>query len=276
MPTAGPSTASVTFNSPGTRYLKKGMKLNFGTVTGAVAGEGELTAAVKPLTVDSVTNTTTVVLKNNSGGDITVDAADVAVLGDASANAFNNEITGLEHMLSEDIKLQNLDPSTVTDWKANVQDNPAAAGTNRPLSLELMQLCIDVTDEVAGEEPNLIMGHHSMRREYINLLTSDVRYSPEQLRGGFTKLTYAGGMTPMPIEFDRMAPYNKLYFLNTKDIKMYVVKDWAWADRDGSVLSRVSNTDGWEAFMCWYGNLGLERRFSQTVLADIEVDNLIF
>tara|TARA_R110001583_G_scaffold21394_7_gene81262 strand:+ start:7488 stop:8807 length:1320 start_codon:yes stop_codon:yes gene_type:complete len=276
VPTAGPSTASVTFNSPGTRYLKKGMKLNFGTVTGAVAGEGELTAAVKPLTVDSVTNTTTVVLKNNSGGDITVDAADVAVLGDASANAFNNEITGLEHMLSEDIKLQNLDPSTVTDWKANVQDNPAAAGTNRPLSLELMQLCIDVTDEVAGEEPNLIMGHHSMRREYINLLTSDVRYSPEQLRGGFTKLTYAGGMTPMPIEFDRMAPYNKLYFLNTKDIKMYVVKDWAWADRDGSVLSRVSNTDGWEAFMCWYGNLGLERRFSQTVLADIEVDNLIF
>jgi len=179
-------------------------------------------------------------------------------------------------MFSEDIKLQNLDPSTVTDWKANVQDNPSGAGTNRPLSLELMQLCIDVTDEVAGDEPNLIMGHHSMRREYINLLTSDVRYSPEQLKGGFQKLTYAGGMNPMTIEFDRMAPYNKLYFMNTKDIKLYVVKDWAWADRDGSVLSRVSNTDAWEAFMCWYGNLGLERRFSQTVLADIEVDNLIF
>jgi len=84
VPTAGPSTASVTFNSPGTRYLKKGMRLNFGTVTGV--GAGELTAAVKPLTVDSVTNTTTVVLKNNSGGDITVDTADIAVLGDSSAN----------------------------------------------------------------------------------------------------------------------------------------------------------------------------------------------
>ena len=80
----------------------------------------------------------------------------------------------------------------------------------------------------------------------------------------------------MPIEFDRMAPYNKLFFVNTNDIKMYVMKDWAWADRDGSTFSRKANSDSWEAFMCWYGDIGCERRFSHTLLEDITVDNLIF
>ena len=270
-PTEAGGVTTFTVDTPGTRYIKKGMKLAIGTTTELNTNAN---AGCQYVEVASVPTTTTFTV----AGDVTSGVVDndLIVQGESSGNAKDAEITGLEDMLSETSTLQNINPSTVVDWKANVQDNPAGAGTNRPLSLELMQLCIDVTDEVAGDEPNLIMGHHSMRREYINLLTSDVRYSPEQLRGGFTKLTYAGGMTPMPIEFDRMAPYNKLYFLNTKDIKLYTVKDWAWADRDGSVLSRVSSTDAWEAFMCWYGNLGLERRFSQTVLADIEVDNLIF
>ena len=80
----------------------------------------------------------------------------------------------------------------------------------------------------------------------------------------------------MPIEFDRMAPYNKLFFVNTGDLKLYTMQDWKWADRDGSVMNRVSGADSWEAFMCFYGNLGCERRNSHVLLDDIEVSNLIF
>ena len=268
------ATATFTFNNPGTRYLKPGMSLGFGTMTGAGAGTVGTAAAARVLTVESVTSTTQAVLKNSSGGAIDLANADVCVRGDASDNSFNKEITGLSFMVDNaDDNFQNVDTGDFPEWKANVLDNN---GIDRPLSLELMQLAIDSSDEVAGDEPNLIMGHHSVRREYINLLTSDVRYSPEQLKGGFQSLTYAGGMRPMPLEFDRMAPYKKLFFLNTKDIRMYTMKDWQWADRDGSSFSRISNQDAWEAFMCWYGDLGLERRFSQTVLTDLSVDNLIF
>jgi len=268
------ASQSFTFDGPGTRYIKAGQSLSFGTITGAGAGTVGTAAAARTLTVTSVDSTTTATLKNSSGGAVDLADNDVCVLGDSNDNSFNKEITGLSFMLDDaDDDFQEVNTGTFPEWKANVLDN---SGTDRPLSLELMQLAIDTTDEVAGSEPNLIMGHHSIRREYINLLTSDVRYSPEQLRGGFQKLTYAGGTNPMPIEFDRMAPYNKLFFLNTKDIKLYTMKDWAWADRDGSTFSRKANSDSWEAFMCWYGNLGLERRFSQTLLDDIEVSNLIF
>jgi len=272
--TAAQAEVTVTFDNPGTRYLKAGMVLNFGAMTGTDQGP---TAGAKRMQVVSVPTTTTAVLKNiNATGGAAVDIADndVCVLGDDVDNAFNKEITGLSFMVSDsDDNFQTVDTGLNPEWKANVLDN---GGDNRPLSLELMQLAIDTADEVAGAEPNLVMGHHSIRREYINLLTSDVRYAPEQLKGGFQKLTYAGGTTPMPLEFDRHAPYNKLFFLNTNDIKLYVMKDWAFADRDGNSFSRMANSDSWEAFMCWYGNLGLERRFSQTVLSDITVDNLIF
>ena len=259
----------------GTRYLKKGMPVVLGTVSSA----GAFTADTGGLTVLKVVDRDTVQLTTNGtdAATVTLGANDVIVRGDstqAGENSFDNEITGLSFMVDDaDDDLQEVNTGTNPEWKANVLGN---SGTNRPLSLELMQLAIDTADEVAGAEPNLIMGHHSIRREYINLLTSDVRYSPEQLKGSFQKLTYAGGTNPMPLEFDRMAPYNKLFFLNTSDIKLYTMKDWAWADRDGSSFSRKLNSDSWEAFMCWYGNMGLERRFSQTLLSDIEVSNLIF
>ena len=265
----------------GTRYLKKGMTVVIGNVSADDATPaGGFTPVKGAISVLSVEGRTTVKFATASTG-VTENVAllknSAIVLGnttDTAENSYDNEITGLSFMVDDsDDDLQEVDTGTNPEWSANVLSN---SGTNRPLSLELMQLAIDTTDEVAGSEPNLIMGHHSIRREYINLLTNDVRYSPEQLRGGFQKLTYAGGTNPMPIEFDRMAPYNKLFFLNTKDIKLYVMKDWAWADRDGSTFSRKSNSDSWEAFMCWYGNMGLERRFSQTLLSDIEVSNLIF
>jgi len=270
---AAGATVSVTFDEPGTRYLKAGMTLNIGTATGL--GTGTLaTGGTGQLDVDSVTSTTVAVLKNNTSGAIDVAENDICVRGDANDNTFNQEITGLSFIVSNaDDDLQEVDTGNNPEWKSTVLDNN---DDNRPLSLELMQLAIDSTDEVSGTEPNLVMGHHSVRREYINLLTADVRYAPEQLRGGFQKLTYAGGTRPMPIEFDRMAPYNKLFFINTGDIKLYVMKDWAWADRDGSTFSRKANSDSWEAFMCWYGDIGCERRFSHTLLDDITVDNLIF
>ena len=264
----GGGSTTVLVDNPGTRYVKKGMSVAIGTLDGA----GALTVNATG-TVASVTNRTTFELDAAQ----TWSDNDVVVMGESGSGkqSYQNEVTGLSFIVSDstEFSLQGINPSTDTEWTANVLDN---SGINRPLSLELMQLAIDTTDEVAGEEPNLIMGHHSIRREYINLLTSDVRYSPEQLKGGFQTLTYAGGMKPMPIEFDRMAPYNKLFFLQTNDLKLYTMKDWAWADRDGSVFSRLASQDAWEAFMNWYGNLGCERRFSQTLLSDITVDNLIF
>ena len=271
----GTDLTTFTVDNPGTRYIKKGMNLTLGTVADSGASELD-TGSGNPVTVtvNAVTSATQFTVSGNSSANTANNDRIVRGNGTAtSTHAYNNEITGIDYMIQNSGKLQTIDPTADPEWKANVLGN---SGTLRPLSLELMQLAIDNTDEVSGEEPDLIIGHHSIRREYINLLTSDVRYAPEQLKGGFQKLTYAGGTNPITFEFDRYAPYNKVYFVHTPDIKQYVLQDWKWADRDGSVMNRVADADRWEAFMCWYGNLGLDRRHSQTVLEDISVSNTIF
>jgi len=248
----------------GTRYLKPGMKVSI------LAADGTHRGSTFIESVDS------------ANFQVVLDAStactqdDVVVRGDsASSNSMNAELTGLANIVQAQTtgSFQAISTTDFPEWAASELAN---GGTDRPLSLELMQLAVDTADEVGGAEPRLIMGHHSARREYINLLTSDVRYAPEQLRGGFQKLSYAGGTNPIPIEFDKHCTYGALYFVNTADIKYYVQKDWAWANRDGSMMSRVSDKDAWEAFMCFYGELGCERRNTHVILKDLAISNTIF
>tara|TARA_R100000458_G_C8278091_1_gene253908 strand:- start:110 stop:1417 length:1308 start_codon:yes stop_codon:yes gene_type:complete len=248
----------------GTRYLKPGMKVSI------LAADGTHRGSTFVESVDSANSQ--VVLD----ATVAVQQDDVFVRGDsASSNSLNAELTGLANIVQAQTtgSFQAISTTDFPEWAASELAN---GGTVRPLSLELMQLAVDTADEVGGSEPGLIMGHHSARREYINLLTSDVRYAPEQLRGGFQKLSYAGGTNPIPIEFDKHCTYNALYFVNTADIKYYVQKDWAWANRDGSMMSRVSDKDAWEAFMCFYGELGCERRNTHVILKDLAISNTIF
>ena len=261
--------ATVTFsNDDGVRYLKAGMKVVVGTPGASTLGTAVATSVSS---VDTANKQVTFV------DDVNSLVGDVVVRGEGTAdgnNAYGEEITGLSTIVhdDDDIDLQNIDVSANTEFKAKrfTSDN------NRDLSLELMQLAYDACDEIGGEEPEVIIGHHSMRREYINLLQADVRYSPEALKGGHQTLTYAGGTRPTTIRFDKHAPYHKLYFLRLSDIKQYVMQDWKWADKDGAILARESAKDQWEAFMCWYGNLGVEVRNTHAVIEDLNASNLIF
>jgi len=266
---AAPTGTTVHVDQPGTRYIKAGDSLVYGGISGA-PGPGVLTGTTDEAVTSVASNRVDYEVASAAG----ISDNQVVCRGDASGDAFDKEIHGIDFLIndSNDFDLQTIDVSANTSWKAHVETN----ATDRPLSLELMQLAFDACDEKGGDEPNLIMCHHSLRREYINLLTSDVRYAPEQLRGGFQKLSYAGGTSPTSIEFDKHATYNTMYFINTADINLYVQKDWGWADQDGSVLSRVSGQDQWEAFMCWYGNLGMERRNTHARLDKLSVSNLIF
>lgn len=259
------ATVKTMTADPGTRYLKKNMTVTIGNATSptVLAGTDDVTISSVDFDNTQITVTTS-----------TVAVGDFVARGTGTDNAFGNEITGLSYIVhdSDNVDLQTVDVSANPEFTAHREEN----AVDRDLSLELMQVAIDACDEKGGEEPTLIMGHQSMRREYINLLTSDVRYAPEQLKGGFQTLTYAGGTTPIPILFDKHAPYGKLYFIRLEDIKQYVMKDWGWADDDGAILSRVNDKDSWEAFMCWYGNLGCERRNTHAVIEDLNHGNLLF
>jgi hypothetical protein len=46
-------------------------------------------------------------------------------------------------------------------------------------------------------------------------------------------------------------------------------RDWAWMDRDGSMWSRVADTDAYEARIYQYSEIGTYRRNAHAVMTGI-------
>ena len=85
------------------------------------------------------------------------------------------------------------------------------------------------------------------------------------LDGGFSALDYNG----VPLTVDKDAIDGEMYFLTTRDLQLYRMSDWEWMNMDGSIFSRVSGYDAYEATLYRYAELGCNRRNSQGVLCDL-------
>jgi len=170
--------------------------------------------------------------------------------------------------ITEEDGLQGLDKDSYTWWKAQVDSTSTRYGAQRALTFELMQRMFDKVEEKAGKDygPNLILTTRAIRREYLDLCQTDRRsVNTMILDGGWEALNYNGvGLT-----VDNDAIDGEMYFLTTKDLAIYRMSDYAWMEKDGAVLSRVTGYDAYEAVLFRYAELGCKRRNSQGVVADL-------
>lgn len=168
--------------------------------------------------------------------------------------------------------LQGLTIGTYTWWKANVDSHASGRYQGqRALTLTLMQKMFDTVELEAGKDygPDTIITTHAIRREYLELVQADRRYvNTMALDGGWTALDYNG----VPLMVDRDAIDGEMYFLTMKDIQLYRMSDYDWMNKDGAVLSRITNYDAYEAVLFRYAELGCKRRNSQGVITDIAYD----
>jgi hypothetical protein len=259
---AGSATTALVVDTPGSRFLRGGMVVDVYTATSGGAQEVDSIA----ISTDPVSRTAATFASAQTWGD--------------DSYVFREDSRGLEMMgiraIVDDGTLgasfQNINRTTYPRWRGNILGN---SGTNRALTLDLMQRSIDTASELGNGEIDLIVAHYSARREYIRLLSPDVRYAPLELRGGFKTLVYAGGADEIPFHFDKDADYNRIYFLDTSSLKVYRQSDFYWADEDGAILSRVSNQDAFEAFLKFYANLGCDAPNKNSRLDDITVSGLV-
>lgn len=142
------------------------------------------------------------------------------------------------------------------------------AGTLRSLSLDLMQEAWDEVAEAAGEDATItnMLAHSSVRRQYIQLLQQDVRFQPMELRGGTRELTFNGA----EFKFEVDMPYHNVYGLNGPSWHLFKVRDFEWIDDDGAVLSRVADTDAFEATLRCYGNFASTEPRKNFRIADVQ------
>lgn len=148
--------------------------------------------------------------------------------------------------------------------------NPHSINVGGDIDLNHIQKGIDAVDVRAGSTTNTLIAGHGVRRAYQELLEESRRIvNTLNLKGGFTALSYTGGKGEIPFIATKYCPPEVLYGLDLNDWAVYQMSDFHFMDRDGSVLSRISNKPAWEATLAFYGEIACDKPRGQFVLTGI-------
>jgi len=258
------------------RHLFVNRLVDIGTVASpfTIAQKRTITAADpvnKTITISGAVVTTTAahfVFNNGSGGA----SSNTPVVNDGQ-----RELTGLQTIVgSTTAILHGLDPSTTPVWKPQVYTT-AGFPTETGITGALMNNSVE-----SGRSVELLVSNIGVALSVGNLLLSIKRNMDQvTLKGGFKAVQWSsmmvsgveGGQPALYVDKD--APANSLYGLCPAAFVWHQVgAGWRWMDRDGSILSRVSNQDAYEATLFTYAELACGQRnanFAFTALTETTV-----
>jgi len=187
-----------------------------------------------------------------SGTTVTVALADIeALLSEDDCNvtrkgAYLNELEGFKLAVATAGTYFGIDRASYDFWKAQVTTGDTT------LSLDVLQTGIDEVD-IAGGLCDTFISTHALRRKLASLMVAKQEYrNTMELKGGFKVLSY----NDIPVMADKDCPAETFYFLDRSSFAIYHMSDWEWAEENGSVLTKVSGKDAYEAWIFWYSNLG--------------------
>jgi len=167
-------------------------------------------------------------------------------------DARGNEIMGIQGIVDSTTyvtTLHGISRSTYAEFAGQILAN---SGTNRPVTLDLLQQGFLQAEQNGEGEISLGVGTYNLWRKIGNLMAPDRRYTPSMtLAGGFTALDFNG----KPIVADRDAPANNFWWLDESTFTRYELADWDFDDTDGSTLHKVSNEAAYEALLYYYAEM---------------------
>ena len=203
---------------------------------------------------------------NKTTGAVTVDGAAFATTaGDflVRAGNYGREPNGLESLVTNSTAtLFNLSSTTEPLWQSEVS---TAVGA---LSEGAMTSMCDTLRENGGR-PTVIFSDLPSRRAYLNLLTTQRRFTNTQtFEGGHKGIAFSYD-DDIPVVTDVDATTGAMYFLREPDFKIYQESDWDWEDTDGNLWKWVTNYDAFEAMIKKYWEFAIQRRNTQGLMTGI-------
>lgn len=246
----------------GNRFLNVGMAIGFiNPGTGALRSTG----ATPGRTITAV---------SADGNNVTLDAAPAAAVDNdlivriasgasslvVTDSAYNNEFNGLLSLVDDSTyvdTINNVTRSTYPIFKSTVLP------TVGPLSADILQRGIDISDQIGEGSISKFICHHAVRRSYLTMVDSDRRYMGGDLMApdAGTKAAKMGDITfgGIPWLVDKDAPYGMLFGLDQSSATRWVEVEGEWADDDGTILLRLLNQDAYEARYRLFENYSLDR-----------------
>lgn len=256
----------TTFTAVQQRQLRPGMVVDIGTVASPstiVSGATIASITSSTITIDSAvsTNSTHYVFRTGSGGQTTS----------------QKELTGLRTIVASTGSLFNVDPSTAAyaDWASYVDDN---SGTLRAVTENQFVKAQQEVQIRSGEMANLWVTSDGVHRQVSNLLTSIKRFpNTLELKGGYQALDMSAqgqgrsGSSQVGLVYDADCPEYTAFLVNTNRMYWYRMSDWEFMEEDGAVLSRVANTDAYEASLFCYAEQATDTRNAHARINDLAI-----
>lgn len=264
-----PATGTtLTLDTPGTNYFHDGMKIDILNPSG-----GALRTSSGGLTVSAVANSTELTMSAALNAAV-ADNDYVTRAGATDQAGTSYEMTGLKGIVDDATyvtTLHNISRASYAWWKCSTFSNDDNSGTNRDLTLDLIQEAISAVEKNGGEV-NMIISDHDLRDGYVKLVAADKRYvNTLTLDGGWKALEYSSGNSgAIPWVADVECQPNTIFFVDTNHLRFMQMSDWDWMSEDGAVLSRVANSDAYEAVLFWYSELATDRPRAHSFLRDVQ------
>jgi len=274
------------------KYLRVGMQINFvdssdgTTLIGTGSGESDTgdssgTYADRRYTISKIDTTTsppTIQVTGDNGATIAVNTLTGASPGLADGDfivrhkSIGAELTGLDAIVDDGVNntganvLQDIDRTASPLWRAKVID---AAGAD--LTLQLMQLAIDIPEVVSASRVDMIVGSYNARDRYLQLLVPQKRFTDLKLDGGFQVLEYNGRDFVVDVDCQD----DTIYFLNKGSIKKFGLFDLAFVEQTGGILKHdsLSAGDVFYGFMRMICNFGTFQANANAKITNLVVDS---
>ena len=257
------NTADTTVEFDSVHWIEPGM------VVAVLAGndlvDGTPTVKYAEIEVVAVNEDTNIVTFDEA---VTVVVGDIIVRASNTTHSFNKELTGLGAIVGKGNALHGIDGATVDVWNSTVETLGSVGTPGTLTELALINLVQKVDKK--GGDVDVMLASPGVFNAYWNLLQGLRQFTNgATLQGGQRAFTFDGVGKPIKFVSDYAAPKGTLYALSSKELVINRKKDWSWMDRDGSMWSRVADTDAYEARLYQYSELGTYRRNAHAKLSNI-------
>lgn len=200
--------------------------------------------------------------------DVAVTAGDIIVRASNATHSFNKELTGLGKIVGAGDSLHGIDGATTAVWNSTIKTLGSVGTPGTLTELNLINLVQSVDKQ--GGDVDVFLASPGVYNAYWNLLQGMRQFTNgASLTGGQRSFTFEALGKPIKFVSDYAAPKGTLYALSSKEIVINRKKDWSWMDRDGSMWSRVADTDAYEARLYQYSEIGTYRRNAHAKLSNI-------
>lgn len=259
----------------GTHYIRKNMSLwSVATVEGAPTNTGEVY-------VTAIDNSTPTAPTLTLDTDITTDPSDGHFLipygarktsmgsEDADSDSDHAGINGLMNLaVDRNVKsyVYGLARSSYPTLEA-VMINNGSSGV-RPFNEDYVTLAVDrIGDDGTGDDPEDLLCHKSIRREYVKEVKGDRRFPEVIKQRGFGALKQTVGDLSLTLQTDRDCMPGVMWVLESDGFGWFSEADLQMVDDEERF---VADKDAHEIVMVKAGNLATRKPHNNAMIDDIQ------